>query len=147
MIFIYTINCTIRLPLYKYYFPLFCDCCSIILLLVSTTLQLTISCCFINLLNHRIHWSWKFVLEMKLKIMCYIYFEVLYPKYLIASLTRVDSFKLIMHLCLLLKNSKWITKDFFKQLTSSKHVNQSNQINQANISQVNHVNHVIIVNN
>jgi len=43
----------------------------------------------------------------------YICLDILYPKCLIASLIKVNSFTLIVGLCLLLKKSKWITKGNF----------------------------------
>jgi hypothetical protein len=89
--------------------------CHYISITFSITLQLITSCCPIKLLDHRIHWRWKSTFKVKLKVMsivlqiqlgctygfAFIYLDVLYPKCIIVSLSKVNSFKPIVGLCLL----------------------------------------------
>jgi hypothetical protein len=110
------------------FFSLFYDCCLTILLLI-----------FHYIVVHNIMspyrpikpynslkvkgYSWSEIqssvyVVLQIQLRCtygytFMYINVLYPRCLIVSLTKVNSFKSIMCLCLLLKNSKWITKDFF----------------------------------
>ncbi len=124
-----TTSCAARLPLYKIYFPLFCNYWSTILLLV-----------FHYIVTHNImspykhikqwnslkvkfyFWSDNFknvYIVLQIQLGCaygstFIYLNVLYYKHLIVSFTRANSFNLIMGLIMpIIKKFKMNYKGWF----------------------------------